>query len=367
MSNNVSITPGAGVVVAGDDVSGVIYQRVKLDIGGPGVSVPVPGDGTYGIKVDITRFPAAAVLVNNPTAANLKVDASGAPVPITDNAGSLTVDAPAATPVAVRLSTGSAFIDTIPISGSITAAQGAPAVAANRWKFGITDGTTEAAVDAGTGGVKVYIAGGLTGGGTSLADKATFTEGTSLVTPMGGEFIAAPSDPTDGHVAAARITVKRAVHINLRDNTGVELGTSGNALRIDPIGTTAQPVNLRDNAGTAYSAANPLYVTRGGRAQTRVTKSVSIAASTTATVWTPTGGKKFFITKIILAVSVTGTLTLFDHTNTAPNLIFNGTFPTGVFPFSFEEPWASSAVDNLLRYTSGSGMTAEIVVHGFEV
>lgn len=51
------------------------------------------------------------------TAANaLKVDASAAAVPITDNAGSLTVDAPVGTPAFVRLSDGSAAIATLPVS-----------------------------------------------------------------------------------------------------------------------------------------------------------------------------------------------------------------------------------------------------------
>lgn len=41
MSDNIAITPGTGATVATDDVSGVQYQRVKLDIGGDGVSTPV--------------------------------------------------------------------------------------------------------------------------------------------------------------------------------------------------------------------------------------------------------------------------------------------------------------------------------------
>lgn len=36
-------TPTAGVSVATDDVGGVQYQRVKLDVGGDGASVPVVG------------------------------------------------------------------------------------------------------------------------------------------------------------------------------------------------------------------------------------------------------------------------------------------------------------------------------------
>lgn len=44
------------------------------------------------------------------------VDASGTAVPVTDNSGSLTVDAPVGTPAFVRLSDGSAAITTLPVS-----------------------------------------------------------------------------------------------------------------------------------------------------------------------------------------------------------------------------------------------------------
>lgn len=43
MVDNVSVTPGAGVVIATDDVGGIQYQRVKLDLGGDGASTPVVG------------------------------------------------------------------------------------------------------------------------------------------------------------------------------------------------------------------------------------------------------------------------------------------------------------------------------------
>lgn len=41
MADNIDVTPGTGKTVATDDVSGVQYQRVKIDIGGDGVSTPV--------------------------------------------------------------------------------------------------------------------------------------------------------------------------------------------------------------------------------------------------------------------------------------------------------------------------------------
>jgi hypothetical protein len=43
MADNVTITPGTGVAIATDDVGGVQYQRVKLDLGAEGLSAPVVG------------------------------------------------------------------------------------------------------------------------------------------------------------------------------------------------------------------------------------------------------------------------------------------------------------------------------------
>ncbi len=376
-NSGISITPGSGADVAVNVVGSLKYQVVKLDFGADGVSTPPITDATYGLGVDIKRFPAGAVLVNNPTAANLKVDASGVAVPVTDNSGSLTVDAPVATPVFVRLSSGSAAVDTIPVSGTITANQGTPAAAANRWLVQLHDGTTGAAVDSGTGALKVYISGGSAGGGTSIADKAAFVEGTTVFTPIGGEFIAAPSSPSDGHVAVARITVKRALHINLRDDSGAELGVLANALRVDPTGATTQPVSgtvtakLKDDGGTAYSATNPLEVQRSGRKNARVSNSVALIASQTlASIWTPASGKKFYIDKIILVVTTAGPLKILDSTATSARTVLDSgaavNWPTGVYIIGFEEPWASDTIDNILKYTSGSALVAQCTVHGHE-
>lgn len=53
---------------------------------------------------------------------------------------------------------------------------------------------------------------------------------------------------TEDNVAPVRITAQRALHTNLRNNAGTEIATSANPLRIDPTGTTAQPVT--DNGGS---------------------------------------------------------------------------------------------------------------------
>ncbi|UST52975.1 hypothetical protein NF681_11530 [Comamonadaceae bacterium OTU4NAUVB1] len=41
MSDNVSITPGTGAAVATDDVGGIHFQKMKLDVGGDGESKPL--------------------------------------------------------------------------------------------------------------------------------------------------------------------------------------------------------------------------------------------------------------------------------------------------------------------------------------
>lgn len=81
-------------------------------------------------------------------------------------------------------------------------------------------------------------------GGASQADKSAFAEGSGSFTPIGGTFNdALGSDPAEDQAAAARITAKRALHVNLRNASGAELGAAAAPVRTDPTGTTAQPVS----------------------------------------------------------------------------------------------------------------------------
>lgn len=66
---------------------------------------------------------------------------------------------------------------------------------------------------------------GGAGGGASQADKSTFTEGTTSVTPIAGEYNTAPTTPASGQAAAVQITQNRGLHINLRNAAGTEVGT----------------------------------------------------------------------------------------------------------------------------------------------
>lgn len=61
---------------------------------------------------------------------------------------------------------------------------------------------------------------------------------------IGGELDdTAPVVATEGNVSPVRITAQRGVHANLRNNAGTEVGTATDPLRVDPTGTTRQPVD----------------------------------------------------------------------------------------------------------------------------
>lgn len=68
MADNVAITPGSGATIATDDVSGVQFQKVKLDGGGDGASSPITGDTTNGLDVDVTRVQGTVTISGTVTA-----------------------------------------------------------------------------------------------------------------------------------------------------------------------------------------------------------------------------------------------------------------------------------------------------------
>ena len=110
MADTITLNPGTGgAVLATDDIGGTHYQIVKFAYGALDSAT----------LVDTTnRLPTAAAQSGTWT-----VTGAGGTFPVTDSAGSLTVDAPVGTPVFVRLSDGAAAITALPVtdnSGSLT-------------------------------------------------------------------------------------------------------------------------------------------------------------------------------------------------------------------------------------------------------
>lgn len=401
MANNVPITPGSGVNVTSEQITADSSQTelVKLAVSADGDRTKIPATAANGMTVDVTRV-QGNVAVEPVSGQVFPVNDNGGTISVDDGGASLTVDAPVASPVFVRLSDGTNPITTQPVSGSVTAAQGTAASPGGAWPMKVSDGTSTAGLSTvgSDKALKVDVIQSV-GGAAEQADNSTFTEGTSDVAVMAGEYISSTSAPSSGQAAAVRITQQRALHANLRKNDGTELGISTAPLRTDPTGTTPQPVTqsgspwganvteinthaiteaasgtqavgIRDSAGASIGPSNPLVVTRKGDGETRVTNSVTLAASETAAdIWTPASGKKFRIRKIVLVVTTAGPLRVFDGTDAAANCLFDsGTdvWPTGVFPIDFDEPWPSTTANNHLQYTSGSALVGVITTHGFE-
>lgn len=112
IADNAGFTDGTTKVLP----TGYIYDEVagtaltENDIAAARININRAQVNT--IEDGATRGRYATVTASNA----LKVDASGVAVPITDNSGSLTVDAPVGTPAFVRLSDGAAAISTLPVS-----------------------------------------------------------------------------------------------------------------------------------------------------------------------------------------------------------------------------------------------------------
>jgi hypothetical protein len=158
VADNLGYTPGSGASIKTDQggVSGAHMSVVKLAHSADGSETLITADGDglevqIGKSIDLTVEPKAATA--------FPVTDNGGNLSVDDGAGSLTVDAPASAPVAVRLSSGAAFVDAVPVTdnastlsvddgggaitvdGAVTAAQGAPVAVASAWPTKISDGS----------------------------------------------------------------------------------------------------------------------------------------------------------------------------------------------------------------------------------
>ncbi len=100
----------------------------------------------------------------------------------------------------------------------------------------------------------------------STSDKASFAIGTDRSNPVAGVFNDSATALSSGEVGAVKATAQRALHVNLRSNSGQEFGTLANPLvtsgaapaqqatRIDEASTTITYVGKAE-VGTANSDA----------------------------------------------------------------------------------------------------------------
>lgn len=77
----------------------------------------------------------------------------------------------------------------------------------------------------------------------STTDSSSFTAGSSTTGPVAAVFNDSATALTSGQQGTTRSTANRALHTNLRNVAGTEIGTSSTPIRTDPTGTTTQPVS----------------------------------------------------------------------------------------------------------------------------
>jgi hypothetical protein len=183
--------------------------------------------------------------------------------------------------------------------GSITSSSGALAGSSPNVYVA---GTTNALQADLNGYLEVNVKAG-SGSGLSVTDEAAFTAASSQFAPDGGVYNDAIAALTSGQTGADRSTPNRGKHVNLRNNSGTEIGTLANAVRIDPIGTTTQPVSLAASVavtGTFWQTTQPVSGTFW-----QATQPVSLASTITVTQTPATSGGLSFYSGSINAAATT--------------------------------------------------------------
>lgn len=256
MADNTVLNAGTGGdTIATDDIAGVKVQRVKVTWGVDGTmtdanaSTPLPVVQTGTVTVATHAVTQSGTFTVQPgNTANTtawKVDASSVAVPVTDNAGSLTVDGTVKATLADGAGTNitsatrgaqqALSVQLVDAAGSqITSFGGgtqfAEDVAHTSGDVGtlslavrrdanssLVDATGDYAplqVDA-TGNLKVAIISGAGSGGTSIQDAAAYTRGTTSATPIAGVVSSSAPTLTAGGASAVSMTTAGEVRVNV--------------------------------------------------------------------------------------------------------------------------------------------------------
>lgn len=232
VADNAGFTDGTTKVLP----AGYIYDEVAgtalTENDAAAARINVNRAQVHAIEDGATRGRYATVTASNA----VKVDGSAVAQPVTDNSGSLTVDAPVGTPVFVRLSDGSSAITTLAVSLASVPSH----AVTNDGTFAVQDSQV-------------------------VADNAGFTDGTTKVQPAGYIYDeVAGTALTENDAAAARINVNRAQIHAIEDGTTrgrYATVTASNALKVDASGVA---VPVTDNSGSLTvdaPLATPVFTT----------------------------------------------------------------------------------------------------------
>jgi hypothetical protein len=99
-----------------------------------------------------------------------------------------------------------------------------------------------------------------------FSDSAAFTTGTTAINPAGGLFDdTPPAAITTGKAAAVRITNNRALHINLRNQAGVEIATASAPMQVSLANTAANATAVKvDGSAVTQPVSGTITANQGG-------------------------------------------------------------------------------------------------------
>lgn len=194
MADNVTLNAGAGgVTLATDDVGGVHYQLVKLSYGALDAATIVSASNGLPVAQQGTWT----------------VTGAGGSFPVTDSAGSLTVDAPVGTPVFVQLSDGAAPITTLPVSLATVPSHA------------VTNAGTFAVQAAQSGTWNVTVNAAIAAGNNNIGDVdiASIAAGTNNIGDV--DVLTVPTDPFGANADAASATGSISAKLRFIAATGI--------------------------------------------------------------------------------------------------------------------------------------------------
>lgn len=253
MADNVAITPGAGATIATDDVGGVQYQRVKLDLGGDGASSPLlRGQQTAANSIPVT------------------LPSDQGAIAVTDNGSSLTVDGTVAVSGTVSVN-GSGV--TQPISAASLPLPSGAATAAKQPALGT----------AGTASADVLTVQGI------AAMTALKVDGSGVTQPVSGTVSASNTAGVAAHDAAVSGNpVLAGCEARTADGTAVSNGDAVRAIA-DTLGKqvvlqgAVHDLHVRGTANYTNTPAADLIAAAGAGVRIAVTSVLATNASATAT------------------------------------------------------------------------------------
>jgi hypothetical protein len=357
-------TAAALAAVTNTDPGASDYGIVARIAGTPAVTATVSGtvtanvgtSGNLALDATLTGGTQKSKLVDTggtnvasvSAAGALKVDNSGVTQPVSDASGSLTVDAPAGTPVFVRLSDGAAAVDTLPVSLASVPSH----AVTNAGTFAVqADCTGTVTANIGTSG-SLALDATLTGG--TQKTKLVDTAGTNVASVSAGGALlvdnSGVTQPVSGTVTAAQATAS-SLNAQVVGDIAHDSADSGNPVKVGGVARTANAAAVADGDRVNMSLdihGRPIVVLNNPR-ELIGNQTTTITNSTTeTTICTAVASRFLDLTHLSItnATATAVTVTIKDSTAGTTRIVYALAASGGIVLDFGACPWIQQAAVN---------------------